>query len=586
MSEHNVKWKQQLADSRDTFEAKVDVILRSLLNEMSGGTSTTEKPPERSEAATQTEPEVSNMQLVVSLSPVVTTSDSGTLVDQKDEASRDILHRLRESMPEGEEALRATIAVTYSILIQQKSTIRSFEQSLVSLRDENSVLLKRLEAKEAENRKYQAAQETHEITTNRLTAELKKAGREVETLRKSIGEFHIPASPLFQSVKDAVLRDMRGEKSVSPRILSHPLQLTEDLPEARPVKRPRTNSRDLSTSLVIETEIAHRPHQPATVHSAPIIPGRPLDTQMQNMFPNHPSAPPRPTYTNQSHPANAPPQMPAQMVHPHLNLRGRGHRPSRSLSLDVHPNPHFQPPLPTQGPQSSMLLYTVQQSIPPNGNGQPQITAIPYGWKPPSASPAGPVIPIRSSHPPPPLPVTIEDRSSTLLSMPPPSQQMHAPQPQPRSANQSPATQPPLSLVGRSPSSHSRNLEGSIEGAVPMNRSQANSSSNPTSGVGSTGSAVNPVSGPSFPRLPTRPGPPKVVPIEMSNPKARRLCEALWDLTEVDNVLAGRCKTCGLTGQIIGSFGDALQHSANSHLAQFDDAYVTCIEGQSNSKTS
>lgn len=307
---------------------------------------------------------------------------------------------------------------------------------------------------------------------------------------------------------------------------------------------------------------------------------------MQNMFPNHPSAPPRPTYTNQSHPANAPPQMPAQMVHPHLNLRGRGHRPSRSLSLDVHPNPHFQPPLPTQGPQSSMLLYTVQQSIPPNGNGQPQITAIPYGWKPPSASPAGPVIPIRFSHPPPPLPVTIEDRSSTLLSMPPPSQQMHAPQPQPRSANQSPATQPPLSLVGRSPSSHSRNLEGSIEGAVPMNRSQANSSSNPTSGVGSTGSAVNPVSGPSFPRLPTRPGPPKVVPIEMSNPKARRLCEALWDLTEVDNVLAGRCKTCGLTGQIIGSFGDALQHSANSHLAQFDDAYVTCIEGQSNSKTS
>lgn len=586
MSEHNVKWKQQLADSRDAFEAKVDVILRSLLNEMSGGTSTTEKPPERSEAATQTEPEVSNMQLVVSLSPVVTTSDSGTLVDQKDEASRDILHRLRESMPEGEEALRATIAVTYSILIQQKSTIRSFEQSLVSLRDENSVLVKRLEAKEAENRKYQAAQETHEITTNRLTAELKKAGREVETLRKSIGEFHIPASPLFQSVKDAVLRDMRGEKSVSPRILSHPLQLTEDLPEARPVKRPRTNSRDLSTSLVIETEIAHRPHQPATVHSAPIIPGRPLDTQMQNMFPNHPSAPPRPTYTNQSHPANAPPQMPAQMVHPHLNLRGRGHRPSRSLSLDVHPNPHFQPPLPTQGPQSSMLLYTVQQSIPPNGNGQPQITAIPYGWKPPSASPAGPVIPIRSSHPPPPLPVTIEDRSSTLLSMPPPSQQMHAPQPQPRSANQSPATQPPLSLVGRSPSSHSRNLEGSIEGAVPMNRSQANSSNNPTSGAGSTGSAVNPVSGPSFPRLPTRPGPPKVVPIEMSNPKARRLCEALWDLTEVDNVLAGRCKTCGLTGQIIGSFGDALQHSANSHLAQFDDAYVTCIEGQSNSKTS
>ncbi|CCA73050.1 hypothetical protein PIIN_07005 [Serendipita indica DSM 11827] len=586
MSEHNVKWKQQLADSRDAFEAKVDVILRSLLNEMSGGTSTTEKPPERSEAATQTEPEVSNMQLVVSLSPVVTTSDSGTLVDQKDEASRDILHRLRESMPEGEEALRATIAVTYSILIQQKSTIRSFEQSLVSLRDENSVLVKRLEAKEAENRKYQAAQETHEITTNRLTAELKKAGREVETLRKSIGEFHIPASPLFQSVKDAVLRDMRGEKSVSPRILSHPLQLTEDLPEARPVKRPRTNSRDPSTSLVIDTEIAHRPHQPATVHSAPIIPGRPLDTQMQNMFPNHPSAPPRPTYTNQSHPANAPPQMPAQMVHPHLNLRGRGHRPSRSLSLDVHPNPHFQPPLPTQGPQSSMLLYTVQQSIPPNGNGQPQITAIPYGWKPPSASPAGPVIPIRFSHPPPPLPVTIEDRSSTLLSMPPPSQQMHAPQPQPRSANQSPATQPPLSLVGRSPSSHSRNLEGSIEGAVPMNRSQANSSSNPTSGVGSTGSAVNPVSGPSFPRLPTRPGPPKVVPIEMSNPKARRLCEALWDLTEVDNVLAGRCKTCGLTGQIIGSFGDALQHSANSHLAQFDDAYVTCIEGQSNSKTS
>ncbi|CAG7852504.1 SubName: Full=Uncharacterized protein {ECO:0000313/EMBL:CCA73050.1} [Serendipita indica DSM 11827] len=561
MSEHNVKWKQQLADSRDTFEAKVDVILRSLLNEMSGGTSTTEKPPERSEAATQTEPEVSNMQLVVSLSPVVTTSDSGTLVDQKDEASRDILHRLRESMPEGEEALRATIAVTYSILIQQKSTIRSFEQSLVSLRDENSVLVKRLEAKEAENRKYQAAQETHEITTNRLTAELKKAGREVETLRKSIGEFHIPASPLFQSVKDAVLRDMRGEKSVSPRILSHPLQLTEDLPEARPVKRPRTNSRDLSTSLTSGHANAEHVSQPS------------IGSASTNLYQSIPS---RKCTT-----ANASPD-----GSPHLNLRGRGHRPSRSLSLDVHPNPHFQPPLPTQGPQSSMLLYTVQQSIPPNGNGQPQITAIPYGWKPPSASPAGPVIPIRSSHPPPPLPVTIEDRSSTLLSMPPPSQQMHAPQPQPRSANQSPATQPPLSLVGRSPSSHSRNLEGSIEGAVPMNRSQANSSSNPTSGVGSTGSAVNPVSGPSFPRLPTRPGPPKVVPIEMSNPKARRLCEALWDLTEVDNVLAGRCKTCGLTGQIIGSFGDALQHSANSHLAQFDDAYVTCIEGQSNSKTS
>ena len=296
--------------------------------------------------------------------------------------------------------------------------------------------------------------------------------------------------------------------------------------------------------------------------SAAAPPARPLDVQTRNMpsYSNPPSAQPRSRHTGHSLPVKPPPPMQQQVAHPHASIRNQGHRHSRSLSLDVPPNAQLQPAPSTQSPEGPVFLYTLQPMPPSGVNDQAKITAVPFGWMPSTGMPPRPLMPTQRSYPSAPglhatnffSPASAGLRNSILPSMPPPPQHIYGlPQPKSRSADHSPATQSPLTLAGPSPKSSVGmlgNTSGSGSTSMETSRSRSNSSSNP---VSTSGPAVGGVSSSSsFAELvplpqPARTGQPKSVPVDLTNPKARRLCEALWELREAENKLFGRCKTCG-----------------------------------------
>jgi chromosome segregation ATPase len=121
---------------------------------------------------------------------------------------------LANPFPGGEEALRAEIAVLSARVIEQESSIRSLEQVAVNLRDTTAGLLAQLQDHHRQVREAEDKELTQSFERTTLRTNLERAAIEVATLRSEIRNFHQPTSRLYQSIKDAVLREMRGEGNI------------------------------------------------------------------------------------------------------------------------------------------------------------------------------------------------------------------------------------------------------------------------------------------------------------------------------------------------------------------------------------
>lgn len=116
-----------------------------------------------------------------------------------------------QPLPQGEEALRAEVAALSSLLMSSRSKARSLEQAMVSLRQAMSQVCEDREKLTVALRNAEAKEGTQQEVEQRLVADLRRAGNEVECLRHAINNFHKPGSRIYESVKDAVERSKRGE---------------------------------------------------------------------------------------------------------------------------------------------------------------------------------------------------------------------------------------------------------------------------------------------------------------------------------------------------------------------------------------
>jgi hypothetical protein len=154
---------------------------------------------QRSDASTQTEPDASI---------AVTNSLSNGLSDQ---APTNDAHSEGHVSAVNEETLRAVLATATAQSTAQNSKIRSFEASLVVLRNETEQLRNEKAGLIMEVRRLEASEANQRALAKQMRTDLKRAGDEVEALRAEIYQFHLPTSAIYQSVKDAILREMRGE---------------------------------------------------------------------------------------------------------------------------------------------------------------------------------------------------------------------------------------------------------------------------------------------------------------------------------------------------------------------------------------
>jgi hypothetical protein len=118
---------------------------------------------------------------------------------------------ISQPFPEGAEALRAEVAAYSALLISKTSSIRSLEQSMIDLRRSLAQTTEEREKLDTQLRYYQSKEATWLETERRIMADLRRAGNEIDYLRHSIADFHQPNSRIYQSVKDAVQREARGE---------------------------------------------------------------------------------------------------------------------------------------------------------------------------------------------------------------------------------------------------------------------------------------------------------------------------------------------------------------------------------------
>lgn len=118
---------------------------------------------------------------------------------------------LARPFPEGEEALRAEVAILSAKIVEQQSSIRSLEQVAINLRETNAALYAQQEEHLKQIREAEARENSQAFERANIKANLDRAAQEVQTLRTEIRNFHQPASRLYKSIKDAVLREMRGE---------------------------------------------------------------------------------------------------------------------------------------------------------------------------------------------------------------------------------------------------------------------------------------------------------------------------------------------------------------------------------------
>ncbi|KAG8801976.1 hypothetical protein FRC16_010668 [Serendipita sp. 398] len=269
MSEEQKEWRLELAQHKDTIHSKIGSILNGLAKSFSElkvqandagslSTSLTKKV----EVAIQTEEDMSDK---INSNGIVSSTNSLS----NGVASMDIVQSPPQHPPSPPhiipldvETLRAQAARSVALTTNQESLIRSLETSIIELRRDNDVLLQELEARAIEIRKHEASLSTQKNHNNRLISDLQRAGGEVERLRASIESFHKPSSLVYQSIKDAVLREMRGEQPLN--TMFQAIAGANDV-GGRPTKRPRTEgSASNSTSQTHSPQSAvQQPASPA-----------------------------------------------------------------------------------------------------------------------------------------------------------------------------------------------------------------------------------------------------------------------------------------------------------------------------------
>jgi hypothetical protein len=114
-------------------------------------------------------------------------------------------------LPHEAEQLRAELAAASVHIVAQESSIRSLRQSTVSLRQSLEEYHRERVGFMLQLRHAQAEELTHRSVRHRIGLDLERATMEIERLRDEIRAFHHPNSRTYQSVKDIVQREMRGE---------------------------------------------------------------------------------------------------------------------------------------------------------------------------------------------------------------------------------------------------------------------------------------------------------------------------------------------------------------------------------------
>lgn len=193
------------------LQVKIHTLLSDLVKELSekkpplaiesGGSETFKSPPQRAEAAVQTE-NGSRIDENMSMVPSLPNGDPAHI----------IFGVASQPLPRGEEALRAELASVSAQLVSKTSSARSLQNSMVELRSAMIDICDEREKLNVEIRHLQSKELTWKEMEKRLVSDLARAGYEVDWLRRSIIDFHKPTSRIYQSVKDAVLREMRGER--------------------------------------------------------------------------------------------------------------------------------------------------------------------------------------------------------------------------------------------------------------------------------------------------------------------------------------------------------------------------------------
>ena len=119
---------------------------------------------------------------------------------------------MQRPLPHDVEQLRAELTAASAHIIAQESSIRSLQQSTLGLRVALEDHYKEREDLMLQLRQAQAEHLTYRSTHDRVGLDLERATMEVERLREELSAFHHPSSRTYKSVKDAVEREMRGER--------------------------------------------------------------------------------------------------------------------------------------------------------------------------------------------------------------------------------------------------------------------------------------------------------------------------------------------------------------------------------------
>ncbi|PVG04212.1 hypothetical protein CPB86DRAFT_778476 [Serendipita vermifera] len=557
MSDDQKEWRNELAHSRNILQDKISEILSRLVRPSVARRGEQEEEgqiinglilpaQQRSDASTQTEASTSTA-IANSLSNGL--SDQGVTNNTGSETHASAVN---------EETLRAVLAAATAQATTQTSKIRSLETSLVNLRNEVEQLRNQNATLLVDVRRLEASEGNQRALTKQARIDLKRAGDEVEALRGEIYQFHLPTSAIYQSVKDAILREMRGEKPLDPAIFQNTFQAGAVVTE-RPNKRPRIEASHSSMPQL---------HPPASSQNEQRRP--PLNQQGEivnpgtTMRPNSMNPPPLNSQTHGNKEVPPPrsersssislpaPQVGYTYV---MNSTGPFTQPSlQTRSAAPTPAQAQQPRAPHRRSSSSTTSYTI---VPVNFDQQPnqapnnQMRVIPYqdnrvpvGWTQPS--------PVRIE-----MPVQEPMQSPRHSGFP-----IHHLDP----SIQSPVTQSSHPNIA---SSRSVTLPPGVPSQPPNTHTQHPQTQKPL--VSSPNSPMSPADG--------HPLPDRVVPINYDSPVAQTFLRSLYSL--LPNGMAS-CRICGRTEPLPSvNMSQLFNHSVNMHKATFDAVYVAVTKAPS-----
>jgi hypothetical protein len=196
---------------REDVKAKLDDILYELARNLRDGPAKTTKPSKldigiQTDNAQEMASTPSQQSRMILANNVNAESVSGKEISAPGPNS--IMER---PLPHGAEQLRAELAAASAHIVVQESAIRSLQQSTLSLRRSLDEYYREREGFLIQLRHAQAEGATHRSVRDSAVLDLERATMEVERLRDEIRTFHHPNSRTYQSVKDAVQREMRGE---------------------------------------------------------------------------------------------------------------------------------------------------------------------------------------------------------------------------------------------------------------------------------------------------------------------------------------------------------------------------------------